>query len=590
MIVELKFKDGLPNVSLNLPTVAAFAFVVLNSMMIDAEEWRPEPRVTADPISARFLHPWANDFATPEASGLPCEVVRIPGPNATNLRGWYFPQDHKSPVVIVCMGNTGNISVMLPYAALLHGQGLSCLLFDYQGYGGSEGTASCLNLVPDVRAAFDYVVTTGKATETDIGLLGISLGTVPAIAVAAEKNPGAVAVEDAFRPDQMLESYLRFQPASGFLEQMAINAVRAILPTVDPMVQASRLNCPALLLHGVNDRLLPPAGSIQIASAITAPKTVWLMEATGHAPESLEIHDREYADQIGRFFRQAFEKSLVPSTATLTDVKSIPDRRFVVTVRIQAAGDDSSEQKQIPVEVVVSNGERRFQFERCFAVCGEPQTLTFETAFRPSVAFAVPIQHARTTGDETWVPDLSERSRQLAEFRDAVQEVFHGMPYADQLMNDRGDSFYAAGRWLPNLETSRVQQIVQRCNIEALPVDIRSRWGKLLARIQCWPDKQCDSTAEERCRLFGERVRRLCPENPRMCYEAGNASFLCSFADSAVGDALYRLARQRLQEDRPDEARQLLRQHVQILPAHVQTSLTEDRIESIQTVRDLDGG
>ncbi len=73
-------------------------------------------------------------------------------------------------------------------------------LFDYQGFGGSEGVATAMSLHGDAISAFDYLTAQRKLKPSEIGVFGVSLGSPLAIAVAAQRGAAAVAVEDLMLP------------------------------------------------------------------------------------------------------------------------------------------------------------------------------------------------------------------------------------------------------------------------------------------------------------------------------------------------------------------------------------------------------
>jgi hypothetical protein len=77
------------------------------------------------------------------------------------------------------------------------------------------------------------------------------------------------------------------------------------------------------------------------------------------------------------------------------------------------------------------------------------------------------------------------------------------------------------------------------------------------------------------------------PAEPDDYYELQNAGMQLAFRDTIVGDSLFRLAKLRLQDEQPEQAQQLLRKHVSVLPDNVPTNLTEERIRSIRTLSDL---
>jgi uncharacterized protein len=96
------------------------------------------------------------DF-TPERVGLPYEAVALKTADNLNLSAWYFPAVTPRCVLLYCHGNAGDIrdwtAAMPPLLAL----GCNVLLFDYRGYGLSEGHPSEDGLYLDSEAAWDWV-------------------------------------------------------------------------------------------------------------------------------------------------------------------------------------------------------------------------------------------------------------------------------------------------------------------------------------------------------------------------------------------------------------------------------------------------
>ena len=78
--------------------------------------------------------------ADPSDLGLPFDEVYFVTQDGVRLHGWFVPGE-KDLVWLWCHGNAGNISHRLENLALLHQElGISIFLFDYRGYGRSEGT------------------------------------------------------------------------------------------------------------------------------------------------------------------------------------------------------------------------------------------------------------------------------------------------------------------------------------------------------------------------------------------------------------------------------------------------------------------
>src|SRR5215208_4154363 len=84
---------------------------------------------------SRTLH------ATPADAGLEHEEIAFAAEDGTPLHGWWIRAQRQPAVahVLLCHGNAGNIGDLVLHARLLTDAGLDVLLFDYRGYGKSEG-------------------------------------------------------------------------------------------------------------------------------------------------------------------------------------------------------------------------------------------------------------------------------------------------------------------------------------------------------------------------------------------------------------------------------------------------------------------
>ncbi|MEO2019768.1 MAG: hypothetical protein ABGZ53_36005, partial [Fuerstiella sp.] len=102
-------------------------YSVLAWLPVDAAAEIPKFVATADPISQVCLRPMKGDFRRPEQVGLPASEVTFANAGGQQLRAWFFPGQDAQQSILFCMGNTGNISLMLPYAKILQQGGYDVL-------------------------------------------------------------------------------------------------------------------------------------------------------------------------------------------------------------------------------------------------------------------------------------------------------------------------------------------------------------------------------------------------------------------------------------------------------------------------------
>ena len=90
-----------------------------------------------------FLYfPDSHLHMTPGNVGLDYEDAVFPADDGTMLHGWFIPGEKNKPVVLFFHGNAGNIAGRVDNLVKLNRVGLPVFIFDYRGYGRSQGKPS----------------------------------------------------------------------------------------------------------------------------------------------------------------------------------------------------------------------------------------------------------------------------------------------------------------------------------------------------------------------------------------------------------------------------------------------------------------
>ena len=100
--------------------------------------------------------------------------------------------------MLVFNGNAGNRSDRATLGRRLAEAGFHVCLFDYRGYGGNPGSPSERGLLLDARAVHAAVAARDHVDPRRIILMGESLGTGVAVALAAEAGPFASVLRSPF--------------------------------------------------------------------------------------------------------------------------------------------------------------------------------------------------------------------------------------------------------------------------------------------------------------------------------------------------------------------------------------------------------
>ena len=78
----------------------------------------------------------------PADVGIDAEDLWAETEDGVRIHGWYFPNEEFNNVIVLSHGNAGNISYRVDIARTLLNTGAAVLMYDYRGYGKSEGRPS----------------------------------------------------------------------------------------------------------------------------------------------------------------------------------------------------------------------------------------------------------------------------------------------------------------------------------------------------------------------------------------------------------------------------------------------------------------
>ena len=228
-------------------------------------------------------------FETPDMAGLPYEAVSFEAADGVKLSGWFIPAEKPRGVVLFCHGNAGNISHRLASILIFHRLGLSTFIFDYRGYGASEGKPSEKGTCLDAEAAWRYLTEKRNLPPTGIIIFGRSLGGAIATHLAQDHKPKALIIESTFTsvPDIAANLY-PFLPVR-LLSRFDYNAREYI----------GRINCPVLVIHSTGDDIIPFAHGRRLFEAAKKPKQ--FLEIAGTHNDGFVTSAKIYEEGLDAF-------------------------------------------------------------------------------------------------------------------------------------------------------------------------------------------------------------------------------------------------------------------------------------------------
>jgi uncharacterized protein len=214
-----------------------------------------------------IYHPSRTIEGTPAAIGLAYEDVEVTTEDGVEIHGWLVPGPGNG-TLLYCHGNAGNISHRLSKIEAFHNRlGLSILIFDYRGYGKSEGVPSEAGTYADARAMNTWL------RERDSGpvvYFGESLGAAVVAHLASEEPPAALALEAPFASVQAMASATL--PGAGWLFRTRYDTLGVV----------GRAGAPLLVLHGDADEVVPQRQGRAVFDAALEPKIFVTLPGARH--------------------------------------------------------------------------------------------------------------------------------------------------------------------------------------------------------------------------------------------------------------------------------------------------------------------
>ncbi|TRZ49063.1 MAG: alpha/beta hydrolase [Dehalococcoidia bacterium] len=199
--------------------------------------------------------------STPSAVGLDYKEVYFNTSDGKKIHTWFVPNDEADYTILFSHGNAGNIGHRLDKIKILHDIGLNVLIYDYRGYGKSQGTPSEQGMYKDVYAAYDYLVNEMGISHDSLILYGESIGGAVAIELAHHRPVGALITEEAFTSvKDMVQMAFPLIPYFIFSSRF------------DNLPKIGNIKCEKLIIHSIDDEIIPFSQGNRLFNTASEPK------------------------------------------------------------------------------------------------------------------------------------------------------------------------------------------------------------------------------------------------------------------------------------------------------------------------------
>jgi len=210
--------------------------------------------------------------------------------DGTRLHGLYFHHPDPKAVVLFAHGNAGNVAYWADVGRQWRRDlGVSILVFDYRGYGRSEGKPSEPGLMADGRAARAWLAARTGVAEDQIVLAGRSIGGGVMVDLATDGARGLI-----------LERTFTSIPDAAACHYPWLPVRLLMRNRFDSLSKIKKYQGPLLMCHGDADTIVPMALGKALFDAANDPKQ-WITELGGEHNDPLPDN---YLDAVKMFLSE----------------------------------------------------------------------------------------------------------------------------------------------------------------------------------------------------------------------------------------------------------------------------------------------
>lgn len=278
--------------SIKLSSPVSFLFLIAClSCICEAQE--PPKAKKPSLIDGLLFYPSDDSVGNWKPEGLPFEDVSFASADGTRLHGWYCKCETPQAIVLYSHGNGENIATRARLLReLLNKVKVSVFIFDYRGYGRSEGEATIEGTLADARAARSTLGKLASIPDSEMLLMGDSLGGAIAVQLAAESAPRGLILQSSFSSLKEIAT-VHFGLMAAVVDTKTLDSATRIKAYSGPLFQS----------HGDRDGVIPFALGEKLFQSANEPKAFFTVRDAGHnnwlTPEYLEALSKFISKLIG---------------------------------------------------------------------------------------------------------------------------------------------------------------------------------------------------------------------------------------------------------------------------------------------------
>jgi len=221
--------------------------------------------------------------------------------DAGHIRGAFVSGDGEGPrpTVVYFGGNAENIWLRIERFAWLREMGVNFAFCSYRSYDMSDGEPSAAAFLDDALALYDHLRTRPDVDATGIIPWGFSLGTGPAVRIAAERPVKGVILNAPYsRLSDAAAYHYPWLPVRAFFRH-----------EIDSLARIPNVVAPIFIAHGNDDGVVPIELSRRLKAHAKAQVNYLAVDNLGH--RSILSHPDALA-AVQNFLRGILARAVAP--------------------------------------------------------------------------------------------------------------------------------------------------------------------------------------------------------------------------------------------------------------------------------------
>jgi fermentation-respiration switch protein FrsA (DUF1100 family) len=225
------------------------------------------------------------------------EILKLTTRAGKKISALYLPNPGAKFTLLVSHGNAEDLGDDRFWLEDLRKTGFSVLGYDYEGYGTSDGKPGEQAAYDDESAAYDYLAGTLGIPPDRIIIFGRSVGTGPAVYIAARKPVAGLILQSPFLSAFRVLTRVPLLPFDKFPNYKDIR----------------RVHCPLLIIHGESDTVIAPWHGKRLYQLANEPKRYLPVPRADHNDLEM-VAGKTYGDALQEFVASIGQG---PATTTL---------------------------------------------------------------------------------------------------------------------------------------------------------------------------------------------------------------------------------------------------------------------------------